>query len=217
LNYKFISLALPIAIAMVSSVATADTIGGPGSSCTTCDGAAYTLTYSGAPISLTATTQTFQIMLDVNDSSYTGGGSFLNAVAVQVAPSSDVIAGSLLSAPGDFSFSGIEGLNANGCNGSNGGFLCAEAVTNSVPVTGGPYDFVFDVTVKTGTLLTGLDAASVKAQYVDSNGKKAGALLSEPITLQTTATPEPSSYLTLGSGLLAMGLFLRRRLAKQVR
>jgi len=196
------------------SLVQADTIGGLGSSCATCAGAAYTLTYSGLPISSTNTTQTFQITLDVNDTSYGGGGSFLNAVAIKVAPTADLVSATLFSAPAGFSLIGGTGLNANGCAGGSGGFLCAQSSGNGVSVSGGPYDFVYDVTVDTGDLLTGAGAASVKARYVDSEGSKVGALLSEDITLQTDA-PEPSSALTLGAGLLALSL-VSRKLRTQV-
>lgn len=196
----------------------ADTIGGPGSDCGSCAGAAYTLTYSGSPISSSATTQTFQITLDVNDSSYTGGGSFLNAVAIKVAPSADIISGAntkLVSGPSGFpSLSGI-GLSASGCSTDSSGFLCTQASGNGPSVSGSPYDFVFDVEVKTGTLLTGTDAASIKALYVDSDGAKVGPLLSEDITLQTSSVPEPSSALLLGSGLFAaLLLFQKMRKAR---
>src|SRR5207245_2479471 len=137
-------------------------------------------TYSGSPISSTSTTQTFQITFDVNDSSYTGGGLFLNAAAIKVAPSADLVSATLFSAPVGFSFV-PGGLGATGCGGGDDGYACAQASGNGVSVSGGPYDFVYDVTVLTGDLFTGTDAASIKALYVDSDGKKAGVLSSENI------------------------------------
>ncbi len=202
-----------IAALLCSSTALADTIGGPGSSCATCDGAAYTLTYSGSPISTTSNTQTFQITLDVNDSSYTGGGSFLNAIAIKVDAPSHLDSASLVSAPSGFSYMAGLGLDANGCHGGSGGFLCSESSTNGVSVLGGPYDFVYDVTVDTGTLFTGTNAASIKARYVDANGSKVGALLSENITLQVASVPEPASILVLAVGLAGVGLFRKKLIA----
>ena len=211
--YRFISIALPAALFAGSSLMRADTIGGPGSSCGSCAGAAYTLTYSGSPLSTTATTQTFQITLDINDSSYTGGGSFLNSVAIKVAAPSNIVSDSLVSAPSGFSsVSGI-GLDASGCGANGSGFICTQASGNGPSVSASPFDFVFDVEVKTGTLLTGLDAASIKALYVNSDGRKVGPLLSEDITLQDASVPEPSSVMLLGSGLFG-ALFLIRRKAR---
>jgi hypothetical protein len=211
---RFMWVAMPLLFIAGNSLLQADTIGGLGSSCGTCAGTAYTLTYSGLPISSTNTTQTFQITLDVNDSSYSGGGSFLNAVAIKVAAPPDLVSATLFSAPPGFSLIAGKGLNANGCAGGSGGFLCAQSSGSGVSVSGGPYDFVYDVTVDTGDLLTGIDAASVKARYVDTDDTKVGVLTSESITLQADA-PEPSSALLLGAGLLGLSL-LSRKLRTQV-
>lgn len=220
MNYtksRFISLLLPALFLVGAAVSKADTIGGPGSDCATCAGAAYTLTYSGSPISSTSKTQTFEITLNVNDSFYTGGGSFLNAVAIKVDSPGHLVGGSLISAPSGFSLvSG--GLDATGCSGASAGYLCAQSSGNGVSVLGGPYNFVYDVTVDSGTLFTALNAASIKALYVDNSGNKVGALMSENITLQTaSATPEPASLAITGLGLVGFALIsgrLRKRSAK---
>jgi hypothetical protein len=208
---------MPLLFIGGNSLVQADTIGGAGSTCASCADAAYTLTYSGVPISSTATTQTFQITLDVNDSAYNGGGSFLNAVAIKVAPTADVVSASLFSAPAGFSLV-PGGLGATGCGGGNDGYLCAQSSGNGVSVSGGPYDFIYDVTVGTGDLFTGTNASMVKALYVDTDGKKTGVITSEDITLQTdpqTDAPEPTSALMLGAGLLALS-FVSRKLRTQV-
>jgi len=214
---KLSSFILPLAILAAGSLANAGTIGGAGSTCGSCDGALYTLSYSGSPISSTAQTQTFQITFDVNDSTYTGGGSYLHAAAIKVAPSSSILSASLVSAPTGFALFGVEGLGSNGCSSGNAGYVCFQSFGRGAAVAGSPFDFVFNVTVQTGTLLTGLDGASAKALYVNAQGLKTGALFSENITLgtPTSATPEPGSYLLMGSGLAALALLLRRRTAKQ--
>ena len=208
--HRIKSIAFPLMLFVGVAVLQADTIGGPDSDCASCAGAAYTLTYSGSPISSTSTTQTFQITLDVNDAFYSGGGSFLNAVAINVAAPADLVGASLASAPSDFSSLSGSGLDASGCASNGSGFVCTQADDLGAPVSGSPYDFVFDVTVDTGTLFTGTDAASIKGLYVNSDGRKVGALLSEDITLQTASAPEPSSALMLGSVLFGALLLFRR-------
>ncbi|HME69083.1 MAG TPA: hypothetical protein VKM54_04360, partial [Myxococcota bacterium] len=61
-------------------------IGPPPLSCTngTCQGSIYELTYSGSPISSTPTTQTFAITLTINPTTYSGAGSFIEAVSPKV-------------------------------------------------------------------------------------------------------------------------------------
>ncbi len=74
-------------------------------------------------------------------------------------------------------------------------------------VPGGTYSWIFDVKVDNGDLFADLDGSKVKARYVDANGDKVGALVSETLTRRVS---EPPSLLLLGSGLLALGLVTRR-------
>jgi hypothetical protein len=114
----------------------------------------------------------------------------------------------LVSAPGGVA-NWVEmygGLSAAGCSGSGSGYDCvrfAASLALAPAVPGGIYTWVFDIEVPTGTLFTGLDEASVKARYVRHNGVKAGALVSEGITL--TNLPEPSAALLLVAALAAWG------------
>jgi PEP-CTERM motif-containing protein len=212
---RYLCTAAALLLLSVAMPAGATPIGPPPLSCAsnTCQGSIYELTYSGSPIpppslASTATTQTFEITLTINPTAYNGGGAFINAVAPKVSSMVDAV--TLVSAPGG---SGnwatmMGGINAGGCSGSGSGFVCAKDRTppQDAPVPfAGTYSWVFDLTIPTGTLLTGANAASVKVQYTDSSGNKVGALVSEPITLEVI--PEPSTLLLVAGGLA----FLARR------
>ncbi|MGH7287189.1 MAG: hypothetical protein ACREI8_04130 [Myxococcota bacterium] len=197
-------LALPLLLASGSEATPI------GPACGSCAGGVFDLTHSAAPIATTATTETWEITYtaDLATGPYTGGGSFLESVAIKVAANdTDFVTASLVSAPGGIAewmeVSG--GINAFGCSGEGAGFECArdKPPANAAPVSGGPYTWVWHVEVLTGTLLTGTNEASIKARFVDAMGNKKGPLLSEHITL--SETPEPGMALLLAGPLLLLG------------
>jgi hypothetical protein len=124
-----------LAVLAVSTRANATPMG---PSCGTCQGSIYELTYSGSPISSTATTQTFAITVTIDPTAYNGGGAFINAVAPKV--SNAVNAVTLASAPGVLAnWTTMKGgINAGGCSGSGSGFVCAKDTT---PPTDAPVPF----------------------------------------------------------------------------
>ena len=177
-----------------------------GPSCGSCQGSIYDLTYSGSPISTTATTETFRISYTIDAGGYTGAGSFLDTVALKV--SSSFVNATLVSAPGGVA-NWVEmfgGLNNAGCSGSGSGYDCVRvaALVNAPIVPGGTYEWVFEIEVAAGTLFASPGESSVKARYVNSAGGKVGALVSEGVTL---SVPEPGAISLASAALLS----LRRR------
>jgi hypothetical protein len=196
----------------------AEVIGTPDNPCIndSCDGAQYQLSFNGQALpDSDPLTETFRIFLDINTTNYTGGGSFLNNVAIKVSSTPNLVDAALFSAPGnpsDWTIGLNQTINASGCNANGGGgFICAAGTANSNKGAAlpGPYQFAFDVTVLNGALFTDPLEASIKARYVDGAGDKVGSLVSENITLQLV--PEPETYAILGLGFALLGVVVRRR------
>jgi hypothetical protein len=176
-------------------------------------GTIWSLSYSGAALADSDPLhETYRVTLDVNTSGYTGGGSFIDQVAVKV--SSSLYGASLVSGPGGASNWSISngGIGAYGCTGNGGGFECADGLilAGNTAVPGGTYSWVFDLTMDNGLLFTGLLESSVKGRFVDANGRKVGALVSENVTL-TSPVPEPEIYAMMGLGLGLIGWVGRRK------
>jgi hypothetical protein len=208
------------AFAVVMANANADPIGPP--TCATCNGATYWLTYSGAALpDADPNNETFRITLSIDTSGMAAAFYALDGAAIKVSATPNLVSATLVSAPGNLAEWAIVagGIDADGCSGNGGGFVCADWVGAGVgtPV-GGLLTFVFDMTVANGTLFTGLSQASIKAHYVDVNGRKIGDLTSENISLQEGGgppqeIPEPQTLALLGLGLLGLALVRRKRSA----
>ena len=212
---------LIVTLVALPTVVSAEPIGGPGNvNCpnNTCQGSTYTLSYSGTPLpDSDSAHETFRIVYTIDTSTYIGGGVRIDNVALKV--SDHTVNVSLFDAPGGAIGNWeliLGGINSAGCSGSGSGFECANDISllgvAPVPSSQEPYSWVFDVTLDNGTLLTGINQASIKARYVDANGKKIGALVSENITVQV---PEASATALLCMALVGVGLLARKKLPVQ--
>lgn len=183
----------------------------------------YTLTSSFVP---EPGTNTFDVTLVVDASSFMGNGGatsgFLQAVAPQF---TDATLVTLDSAPGgvaDWSGVGIPGgTNSSGCDskGAPSGHVCfANFSINSAGAVPGTLTFVFDVTLPGSEALS--SSSDIKAVYnADSfNGGDFLGQTSMGITIQpggSTSVPEPGVSSLLSVGLIGLLALASRRFLTQ--
>lgn len=181
------------------------------------DGSLWSLTYGGAPLSASATEETFRISLNVDADGYSGGLSFIDQAGFEAVRSADSFLGaSLVSAPfGISSWELVIGITTGGgCIDNSNVALCANSImlqSSGVPVpTAGPgidYQWVFDLTVTPGGLETRPDEAQLRARFAGPGNARhlyVGAV---------TLVPEPETWALLLAGLGLMGFVARRRRA----
>ena len=173
-----------------------------GPDCPTCQGSIYTLTNLGL-FGTSNGNDEYHFSLTIDTSGYTGGGAFIDSVALKVSSS---IAGDpiLLEAPGGVAAWAVQkgGLNANGCSGAGSGFVCASDGQTETVVPSDLYGWIFKLLIPHDTLLA---IASIKVRYVDANGNKMGDLVSENISLPDG---DAGTFELLGFGLLSLGAAL---------
>ena len=188
-----------------------------GPDCSTCRNTSWELTYTVVD----AVNFIYDFTLTA-----TGGAqldyAYIDAVAIKVASNDGDYEGvqDLLLAPGGTSAwvdpALLGTLSASACNqGSAAGFACTSAIGTEPngAAAGGTDTWVFRINLVNtpGLLLTGTDAASIKARFTDANGNKVGSLLSENITISPTRVPEPARALLLGTGVASVFGCARRR------
>ncbi len=203
----------------MTALAHAGTIG---PSCGSCEGGVYALTYTN--LQNFGLNDQVDVSLNFNTDTYTGGGLYIDAAAVKIAPSilSAVLLGAPTSLPGGSVWNTFDGaLNANGCSGAGSGFICSESTGNGAAVSTNALNpavnntFTWRITILTGTMFVGANEASIKGLYTNANGDKMGAVLSENITLtrrdNDNGVPEPMTFVLMGAGLVGITALRRRK------
>ena len=187
------------ALALIAAFAMAPAQATPiGPSCSSCQGGIYDLTYS----MVNSTTFDFFLTIDTSGISTSPAAANIGAVAIKPTSANPTTI-TLLAAPGgtgDWT-PGTGGINASGCDGSGGGFECADWTSGTgapLPHTG-TYTWEFQALfLSAPALLTGTDAASIKVQFLDSSGSKTGALVSEDLTMSPSSGGSTSGGSTSG-------------------
>lgn len=199
------------------------TTGDPGN----CGGDIYTLGLVSQ--STTATTNNYVVSLEDNTSGFMGSVSGTAGYVLAVAPQLNIAGGgtvssseaTLASAPGGISDWGVieaGGTDSSGCS-THGNFFCTELLTadqgaSAPDKTGSTYTWTFDITLPSGeTLDQSSFGDELKVVYNTANSANQfdGVQTSAPITLQSV-TPEPDSVFLFGTGLLAIGYIVRKKI-----
>lgn len=157
--------------------------------------------------SVTSTSATLTITINGPVSST---NNFITAVDLGFTPSSNISGLNLTAAPvalGDWSATTGSLSSGGSCGGNAGAFVCAAASPiNSLPISqGGVYTWTWTYNSIDPSVIAADGTVHIGAEYGPNSGNWKGLIVSQ---VSTVSTPEPSSLMLLGVGMLGAMLLL---------